>query len=93
MTPETLLAQADTDTQNRLPQPGFDPAHVTTMDMWGFSESQGVGRRHRRNCSPSSSSLIQNARFYSGLAAIFTAAASRWTSGGIRFGKFRAWPE
>ena len=25
---------------NRLPQPGFDPAHVTTMDMWGFSESQ-----------------------------------------------------
>ena len=25
---------------DRLPQPGFDPAHVTTMDMWGFSESQ-----------------------------------------------------
>lgn len=25
---------------NQLPGPGFDPAHVTTMDMWGFTESQ-----------------------------------------------------
>jgi hypothetical protein len=25
---------------NGLPQPGYDPARVTTMDMWGFVESQ-----------------------------------------------------
>ena len=25
---------------NQLPQPGFDPGHVRTMDMWGFCESQ-----------------------------------------------------
>jgi hypothetical protein len=25
---------------SHLPQPGFDPARIKTMDLWGFSESQ-----------------------------------------------------